>query len=177
MKEIPEFLIEMSKQMNTQDNRITADPIWMVCYDKAHITAEGYEDYIEYATNDGDYSTIYSTEDGTLADEDFAKRELIENYPEWCKMLMQSLGVESMDEVDVIDEITSGERPNDVSEYHMCRRQEIVKACLTEASANAFIARKQHDYPKLYTYVFSMCYCHQMIELRNWILSLTKESQ
>ncbi len=31
---IPDFLLEMSKQINTQDNRITAEPIWQVCYAK-----------------------------------------------------------------------------------------------------------------------------------------------
>ena len=51
--------------------------------------------------------------------------------------------------------------------------EDIVKsAFLTEADANWFINRKQHDYPKLYTYVESMYYCPQMIELRNWIMSL-----
>jgi hypothetical protein len=57
---------------------------------------------------------------------------------------------------------------------HLQETEEVVKTCLTEADANWFIQRKQHDYPKLYTYAESMCFCPQMIELRNWIMSLTK---
>ncbi|MDB4326374.1 ead/Ea22-like family protein, partial [bacterium] len=60
---------------------------------------------------------------------------------------------------------------------HMVREMKVVKACLTEADANWFIKRKQHDYGKLYTYVYSMCYCPQMIELREWIISLTNKSE
>lgn len=66
--EIPDFLIEMSKQMHEQNNRITADPIWMVCYDKKHITANGYEDFIEFIDIKGEYEIIYSTEDDSLAE-------------------------------------------------------------------------------------------------------------
>lgn len=39
------------------------------------------------------------------------------------------------------------------------------------------IKRKQHDYPPLYTYAISLCYCWNMIELRNWIKSLSSTEQ
>ena len=51
------------------------------------------------------------------------------------------------------------------------------KVFLTEEDANWFIKRKQHDYPKLYTYVESLCFCPQMIELRGWIKSLSQEGE
>lgn len=171
---IPKFLIDMSEQLNTQDNRITADPIWMVCYDKKHVTADGYHQFTEYAVNDGDYRIVFSTEEGSLADNKHASEFLIENHPEFCQDWEKS-SQEDFDCFNFENEIY--DLPKGIEEFHMIRRQEIVKACLTEADANWFIKRKQHDYPKLYTYVFSMCYCPQMIELRQWIMSLTKEQR
>lgn len=49
----------------------------------------------------------------------------------------------------------------------------VMGAFLTEQDANWFINRKQHDYPKLYTYVTSMYFSVQMKELRAWIKGLT----
>jgi len=169
--EIPKFLSEMSQQMREQDNRITASPIWMVCYDKARVTAEGYEEYIEYAVFDEDYIVVYSTEDGSLADNDSAKEYLQEYHPAWCHKWCEE-NESDFDSFVFEDEVY--DLPEEINTYHMVREREIVKACLTEADANWFIKRKQHDYAKLYTYVISMCYCPQMIELREWILSLTE---
>jgi len=170
--DIPHFLMKMSLQLNTQDNRITADPIWMVCYDKAHVTADGYHEYTEYAVSDGDYCLVYSTEDGTICDNDYAIRYLLENHDGFCERWCDENEAESFQEFNFENEIY--DLPKGIEEFHVRREQEVVKACLTESDAKYFIKRKQHDYPKLYTYVFSMCYCPQMIELRQWIMSLTK---
>ena len=166
----PEFLLEMSKQMNTQNNRITADPIWMVCYDKKEITADGYHEFTEFAVNDVDYSIVYSTEEGSLCDNEWAITFLLEHYPEFCK----TWEVENELSFDGFEfENEAYDLPEEIEPYYMTRRREVVKACLTESDADWFIKRKQHDYSPLYTYVFSMYYCPQMIELRNWIKSLT----
>lgn len=171
MIKIPEFLLEMSKQINTQDNRITADPLWMICYDKKEITAEGYEQFIEYAVNDNDHDIVFSTEYDSPADNKYALEYIKENYPEYCAKW------EDDNEAPFEDFNFEAEwdLPKDIEKYYMTKRQKIVKACLTEADAKWFIKRKQHDYAPLYTYVFSMCFCPQMIELRNWISSLTNK--
>tara|TARA_R100000805_G_C3494359_1_gene27122 strand:- start:16 stop:315 length:300 start_codon:yes stop_codon:yes gene_type:complete len=91
--EIPEFLLEMSKQLNEQDNRATDDPLFEVRYKKPH-----------------------------------------------------------MQEIEVT-----------------------VNSHFTEVDANAFIKRKQQEYPELYTYAISMCYCESMKQLRNWIMSLSNK--
>lgn len=165
---IPEFLLEMSKQINTQDNRITADPLWMVCYDKEYPTAEDYSDHYQWLDCEHEYHVIYCSEnsedDESVAITDYMK----ENYKSWFK--------ENMLEDDVFDiDLHDNCLPRHIERVFLNKKQKVVKACLTEADANWFIKRKQHDYPKLYTYVFSMCYCPQMIELREWISSLTKE--
>jgi hypothetical protein len=42
--------------------------------------------------------------------------------------------------------------------------------------AEQFIERKQHDYPKLYTYAESAYWSPQLRELQDWIKSLTQET-
>jgi len=173
----PKFLIEMSEQMNTEDVRCTAEPIWMVCYDKWLTCADDRGDktilllcdngdnYLE--CDDDDYTPIF----------DYLK----EYHEEWCMKLI----TDSDEEEDDIDELSTWFDPDDMYNYSlpdgltiekldMQKERTIVKACLTEEDARYFIQRKQHDYAKLYTYVESMIYCPQMIELRAWIKSLTK---
>ena len=132
---IPDFLIKMSEQMHSQDNRITADPIWFVCCDRPQITAEGYEEWFEVLDVNNEYEVIYSSKHDSNS-------------------------------IDVYN------LPDGQEVFFMKSVRSVVRACLTESDANAFIKRKQHDYPKLYTYVESMHFCPQMVELRNWILSL-----
>jgi len=172
---IPSFLLEMSEQINTQNNRITAEPLFQVCYDKEHVTADGYEEYVTYGfVGDGDYTLILSTENGSMADNDHAIEYLKENHPSFCDDWSESFE-KDISEFDFEEEYENYEMSSlEFQINYMTRRREVVKSCLTEADANWFIQRKQHDYPRLYTYVESMIYCPQMIELRNWIKSLTK---
>lgn len=183
--ELPEFLIEMSKQLDEQDNRITADPIWQVRCRRFRPTAEGYSDTFHIMDTENDYELVA---DSSL---DSGINEQIVSYlhcdPDDLPLELETW-VDSQD-----DDIDDGQSKIDyfienfdhevdniycfstvwVDEY-----EDIVKsAFLTEADANWFIKRKQHDYPPLYTYVASMYLCPQMIELRNWILSISKESK
>ncbi|KAA1217106.1 hypothetical protein AWJ09_04390 [Vibrio cholerae] len=189
--EIPDFLIEMSKQMHEQNNRITADPIWQVRYKKYLVTEQGYnESHWEIAaTEEG--CTLYHSQN----DSDYQELilYLIDNHPDWMRewaeeyadMEIELDDGEMMLEELELDRLTDAfnssfdpdwhDLPDGVKKFHMQEIEVVVKTCLTEADANAFIQRKQHDYPKLYTYVESMVYCQQMIELRNWILSLTEK--
>ncbi len=171
MDKIPEFLLEMSKQINTQDNRITADPLWMVCYDKEYPTSEDYGEYYQWVDCAREGHVIY---DSNSLDDEFD--EMIKYFSDyekdWIDRQLQGHGEEDINECCIdFDWIDT---PDGIEKIWMNKKQEVVKACLTEADANWFIKRKQHDYQKLYTYVYSMCYCPQMIELRKWIASLTK---
>ena len=56
---------------------------------------------------------------------------------------------------------------------HLQELYKIVWTGLTEYAANQFINRKQHDYPDLYTYVESAYWSPQLVELQEWIKSLT----
>ena len=173
-KEIPEFLLEMSRQINTQDNRITSDPIFMVCCDRPYITAEGYERYVEYTHDDGDHSVLFSTKEGSKLGIEHAQTWLLENEPELVKQWEEENDCE-LSNMDFAHEYEMGEFDSieNLDKVFVAESMEVIKACLTEVDAQAFIKRKQHDYPKLYIYVQSMYFCPQMMELRNWIMSLT----
>jgi hypothetical protein len=186
--EIPAFLLEMSQQMHQQDNRITAEPIWQVRCKRYLVTQEGYNDHhweIFYG-EDGDYSTLYRSDDG---DKSNLAEWLLEHDAQWCKTwLLENDKIESYhDEIESFADVFTQafiedfdvdsdhyDLPSSLTKLHFQEIEEVIKSCLTEADANWFIRRKQHDYPHLYTYVASMYLCPQMIELRNWILSLTK---
>jgi len=171
---IPDFLLEMSEQINTQDNRITADPLWMVCYDKEYVIAEGYGGYYAWCDSENEYYEIYKSN----SDED-ENQEMInyltDHYESWIDQYLSSIGEDEFP--DESFDLDYCEMPDGIEKIWLSSKMEVVKACLTEADAKWFIQRKQHDYKKLYTYVFSMCYCPQMIELRNWIKTLSEGKQ
>lgn len=188
--EIPDFLIEMSKQINKQDNNCTAEPIYQVRCKRYLVTEEGYdESHWELHSDDSEGIPIYSSKDGFDSSE--SARELFEANDEWCEEWLLSMGlIELDDDVQPSDVYPDGHTlklfeenfyfetdhdwPTNIRVIHMQETEEVIKTCLTKADADWFIQRKQHDYPPLYTYVESMIYCPQMIELRNWIIGLTK---
>lgn len=171
--EIPDFLLEMSKQMNEQPTRCTAEPIWQVRCNRYLATEEGVNEH-HFEIIDEEGSTLYSS----LDDDCNNLAEYLRDYEEeFVDYFMGDKDGESLDEA-LLDEIMNGwfdfnELPSNLRKVHLQEVEEVIKTCLTEYDANCFIKRKQHDYPKLYTYVDSMVFCPQMIELRNWIMSLT----
>lgn len=178
--EIPDFLIEMSKQLHEQDNRITAEPIFEVRCKRYLVTEEGYnESHWELLHPEDEGRPIYSTKDGFDWSE--SKFEFYEGNEDWCNEWLKDRGlmcneIEFKDHFDFVEhkEQVFEDWPDGYYVIHLQEAEETIKSCLTEADAKAFIARKQHDYPKLYTYANSMVFCPQMIELRNWIMSLTE---
>ena len=184
--EIPAFLLEMSQQMHQQDNRCTAEPIWQVRCKRYLPTEEGYDEH---------HWEIFDTDGGTAlyrSDESDMKQALAEwlaeNDHQWCSNWLFDNDIDEVchdvshtfDEVFIeafIDkfnlESDHDQLPDPLKKFHLQETEEVIRSCLTEADARAFIARKQHDYPKLYTYVESMVFCPQMIQLRHWIMSLT----
>ena len=127
------------------------------------LLCDGGDHYIE--CDDDDHTEIF----------DYLK----EYHEEWCMKLITGCD----EDEDDIDELSNyfdpsdfwGELPIDITIEKLAMQKErtIVKSCLTEEDARFFIRRKQYDYAKLYTYVESMIFCPQMIELRAWIKSLS----
>jgi hypothetical protein len=161
----PDFLLELSKQLHEQDNRITSDPIFCVYYDEKVPTSEDYAD-------DGLYEWFNHEESEVIGDDDDLIEYLNENHLEWLQNYATGEEVEVSDVT--IDDLEWETLPNGIDKIHYLKKKHFVKASLTEAGAQQFIDRKQHDYSKLYIYAESMCYQWQMIDLRKWLLSLHK---
>lgn len=172
-KEIPDFLIEMSKQMNEQPNRCTAHPFWQVRCKREVTCAEGREDFWVIVDTGNDYEEIYSSE--TCNTEEFVLY-MIEHYHGWvvdwqddndCPFNASNFEVENE-----IHRLPDGY--NELEKIPMQRIEQVVTTHMTQADAEWFIKRKQHDYPPLYTYVESAYWSPQLRDLQDWIISLTK---
>ena len=178
--EIPKFLIEMSKQINEQNNRCTADPLFEVRYKTSLITDAGYnESHYEIISDDG-YMLYHSDKSDDYTE---LAEHLFEYEIEWSRALVEDELTDNGDEAGFVDWFNNNfdddinDLPSDIRKLHMQTIEVTVNSHFTEVGAQQFIDRKQHDYPKLYIYAISLCYVVQMVELRNWIKSLTKENK
>lgn len=184
--ELPDFLVEMSKQMNEDPNRCTAHPFWQVRCKRYLVTEDGYNEShweiigeegvtLHHSENDDSYKGLFEY--------------IFENEVEW---LVNWIGYECDKEVEYVageideslfDELYDDfedkfdpdymDLPDDMKKFHMQEIEQVVTTHMTQADAEWFIQRKQHDYPKLYTYVESAYWSPQFRELQDWIKSLT----
>ena len=184
--EIPQFLIEMSKQLNEQDNRITADPLFEVRYKKYIVTEEDYNQHHWEVINDDGNSYYHSEKDEGLSE---LAEYLFEMHSQWCAEWLESEDIEhemnpdkwpdDFSDLEAFQSIFNDsfnfswhDLPDELKKLCMQEIEVTVNSHFTEADANAFIKRKQHDYPPLYTYAISMYFCENMKQLRNWIKDL-----
>lgn len=172
---VPDFLLEMSRQMQEQPNRCTAHPFWQVrC--KSYLPApEGYnEHHFEVVGDEGVIWRSIDPIDGLVS-------FLTEEHADWCQEWFQNgdyEGYESIAEaMESCFKPEDGEFPEGLTWLAVQEIEEVVTTHLTQTDAEWFIARKQHDYPKLYTYVESAYWSPQLKKLQDWIISLTADAQ
>lgn len=165
---IPEWLMEMSEQMRTQDNRGTSHPFFQVRRKRYIVTEQGYNEFgYELCNDDGVIYRSYA------AEEDDLEKLLIEDYPEFCEQWRINQGEETVDDAISSFDPTEDDLPEGVRLVYVQETEEIVSTHLTEIGARQFIRRKQHDYPKLYTYAESAYWSPQLRQLQDWIISLS----
>ena len=165
--EIPDFLLEMSQQMNFQSSRCTSHPFWQVRCTRYITTEKGYGD-VGYELI-GEHGVIYKS---YSLDDDLSK-VMLDNYPEFCKKWQEELEPDqSIEDAITYFDPEEHDLPEGLSIVYVQEIEEVVSTHLTEADANWFIQRKQHDYPTLYTYVESAYWSPQLIKLQDWIKSL-----
>lgn len=165
-KLLPAFILEMSKQMTEQSNRCTAHPFWQVRCKRYEVTAEGYNEHHWILVND-DGEFFRSDHDENAND------ALLEHYPEFCEKWQND-----NDQDDFFENFDADyeDLPSGVTFLHVQEVEQVISTHLTEHDANWFIKRKQHDYPKLYTWVESAYWSPQFRQLQDWIISLTHET-
>lgn len=167
---VPEWLIEMSHQMRTQDNRCTSHPFWQVRCKRTLPTEQGYNE-IGYEVC-GDDGVVYRSGQPV----DVLLDHLIDEHEDWCLAWAEDYhpdepwqsAMENWWSEDNLEDL-----PDALRKVYVQEVEEVVSTHLTEADAIAFIKRKQHDYPPLYTYVESAYWAPQLRMLQDWIIGLT----
>lgn len=144
-----DFLTEYSKKLQSQDNRATADPIYLVCdvYDviiNEDYSPSGMGHDIETRCV---YKNLRNPDDGGIEEEDL---------DEYCK--------ENNVAPDELEKLTVAEMPY------------VVNAHLTDEGAQLYIIQNKHNLHKPYTYANSLYRCHDMIDLRKFLMHFHKEN-
>ena len=164
--EIPDFLVELSKQMNSDPVRCTSHPFWQVRCKRLIPTSEEHGDGRFEIIHDCE-SIFYSELSG---DDDFIDY-MAENFPDWVNNLKRNQQVEDFEDLYIDWDFLN--LPSGVDKVYLQEIEQVVWTGLTQSAAEQFIARKQHDYPKLYTWVESAYWSPQLRELQDWIKGLT----
>ena len=166
--EVPDFLIELSKQMNSDPNNATAHPFWQVRCKRYVPTADGCSEHHYVLHNEDEDEVFYRSDTDSLSD---LEAYFAEHYSAWVVYAVDwndsNLLAKALEDGD-FEGI-----PFEVSKIPMQEVEEVVSTHLTKSAADRFIARKQHDYPPLYTYTESAYWSPQFRELQDWIKSLT----
>jgi hypothetical protein len=150
-------------ELKTQDNRITAHPIWIV-YDKKDVSANiDYDNSkVKYLDGQSDYCKIADSYEELLK---YAKKEAKE-----CDLKLPTKDkLKFMDDEEFIEWMC---KKNDLNwikyPYQMINVFKTV--CFTEKAANEYIQRERHHLNEPFTYVDSLYRNEEMIELRNALL-------
>ena len=177
--EIPDWLIEMSKQMSSDEKRGTAFPFWQVRNKVYLITEEGYSEHHFEIVNTEEGIVLYRS-DTDISFSDLAI-DLYESEPDWCNGWLTEKDIEIFEGKNFEDvfnesfdpELDCDDLPDGYKKFYMQEVEEVLTTHLTKADAEWFIERKRHDYPNAYTYVASAYWSPQFRSLQDWIRALT----
>lgn len=146
---VPEWMGEISENLKTQDNRITADPLFAVFQKSPIVVDEDFDhDRIVWVDDEGNEA------DTETADQLNAMRSDVYGlrYRE--------------DEIELGDEDRTEWRRLAIKEA-----DQFVTACFTEAGASAYLKRDGHNLNQPFIFVTSLYRNEEMRQLRDWLLS------
>lgn len=148
--QIPDFLLDMSKRLHTQNNRITATPLFCV-YEKQEVVVpeEMHYDRICWFN---DENLCYA--DAETADKLEEYREDPDNYY-WHD-----------NEIELDGEVWRRFAIEEIDKF--------VTASLTEAGAQEHIEMNGHNLRRPFICVTSLFRTPEMIMLREWLMGLTE---
>lgn len=171
---LPSWVLELAKQIQNQPSRSTAHQFWKVRYQEWVPVPHGYSD--EYVILNTDESEeCYQSFNGNIDD---LKSHLWDYHQGWCEDWVNhyaddydcSTEDRFFDEFE-IDRFIN-DLPDNLMQIYVGKQERIASTHLTENDVNWFIKRKQHDYPKLYTYVESAYWSPQLKRLQDWLKAL-----
>lgn len=148
---VPDWMADISSNLKTQDNRITADPLFVVFQKGTIVVDEDYDHdrivWVDDEGNEADTEDAYSLsamrqdmESGSFMDDEI---ELIDE--DECRREWRRLAIKEVDE--------------------------FVTACFTEVGAESYLKVNGHNLRKPYIFVTSLFRNMEMINLRNWLIS------
>jgi hypothetical protein len=141
-----ELVSGIANRINTQDSRITADPLFCVFQKRAVVVNEDYDhDVIAWIDSEGIEASIPKTMQLNELREDFDSDFYADDEIEWCGVEWRRLALKEVDE--------------------------FVTACFTEQGCKDFLKIQGHNLRKPFTYVTSLYRNTEMIQLREWLLS------
>lgn len=142
---------EVGDEMQTEDCRMTADPIWIV-YDKKKIYGmdEEHCDDFDWLDSNCDYDPV---DVDNLEDEGEEKK---------------------LEGLDGYEKDRALEKMGYVKAFYIVNKEVFKTAHFTESGANAYIKTNRHNLNDPYTFVDYMHRSFQMVELRNAIKGFVK---
>ncbi len=176
--ELPDFLLEMSRQMNSQDNRCTSDVIYQVRQHQYFVTKEGYSEHHFILTDDD--GEFFRSDTGSEED---AKDYLLDYCEETCSDWVAKNHENELNDGRDIRElfIEKFNLSEDIEDFHdevnklaVQQIDVVLQTCFTEKEALA-IASRYHESAEVFTYGISLYFTKETAQLRNWIESLTEK--
>ena len=139
-QEDKQFLVDLARELNTQDNAGTANPVWCIMDKELVIVSEG----------NGDFRVI--VDDGVVSLEDFAD-EVAGQVPEELKQEVREAVCQCSDTDELKDllEEYSYEGSFDFCMYDASKEERICRdatAFLTKKSAEEHLQQNAHHYSK-----------------------------
>ena len=170
---VPDRILEISRNMNASPVRATANPFWEVRHKDYLVTSEGYNDHhFELVGDDG---AFYRSD---KPDAENAVEFIVDFAEEWFEKVVSEAeenGMFFVNSSEILSFIINkNEFPEGINKVFVQQVKKTVWTGLSEFGANAFIKRKQHDYPKLYTYVESAYWSPELIEVMDFISGFSK---
>lgn len=149
------LLKEIQNELNTQDNRSTSNPLFIVCDWEKLPTKEDYSSDWEYADLWDGYQAIGTTKDDLIK---FAKDN------------EQEIPEKEMDADELMEWLVKEKGFNLIKNYYFERRV-FINAFFTEKAADKFIEENKHHFSKkVHTYVSSLWRNPEMQFIRNNLL-------
>lgn len=147
-----EQLADLRNELKTQDNRITADPLFIVEVERRiyGMNEEWTDDYIWVYSEDSGYS--------------FEPDEIFDEIREDCK------NDPDLGELNLYDEEIDPEEWG-YEECFYVTVMEFVSAHFTEKAADLYIAQNNHNLRRPRTYVTSQYRCHEWNMIREHLMA------
>lgn len=146
---VPEWMHGISEGIKTQNNRITADPLFVVFQKRKIVVDEDYDyDRISWGNSDGEA-------------DDEVQNQLNAYYDDAESDFWRS------DEIEFFDVDTG------IEVFRRCALKEVdefVTACFTEVGANDYLMANGHNLNQPFIFVTSLYRNEEMKRLRGWLM-------